>query len=142
MQIFSTFGHAVFGFYQDSSVSDLYSVQCTLSVYLAVLSLGYVVELFSDISKMYTDSQKHESPLLHTYVINEFLTADRSCTTKYFWKTLIEDRSSHLYASFGTFWVQIVKYFVPQWVFKHSEEFRNRRHFPSKTANCRFSNIL
>ena len=22
------------------------------------------------------------------------------------------------------------------------EEFRNRRHFPSKTANCRFSNIL
>ena len=32
----------------------------------------------------YTTSQKHESTLLHTYVLNEFLTADRSCTTKYF----------------------------------------------------------
>ena len=27
---------------------------------------------------------KKESPLLHTYVLNEFLTADRSGTTKYF----------------------------------------------------------
>ena len=34
----------------------------------------------------YTDSQKHESTLLHTYVLNEFLTADHSCTTKHFWK--------------------------------------------------------
>ena len=25
--------------------------------------------------------------------------------------------------------------------FKNLEEFRNRRYFPSKTANCRFSNI-
>ena len=32
----------------------------------------------------YRNSQKHESTLLHTYVLNEFLTADRSCTTKYF----------------------------------------------------------
>ena len=32
---------------------------------------------------IYTDSQKHESTLLHTYVLNEFLTANRSCTTKY-----------------------------------------------------------
>ena len=32
----------------------------------------------------YTASQKHESTLLHTYVLNEFLTADRSCTAKYF----------------------------------------------------------
>ena len=28
----------------------------------------------------YTTPQKHESTLLHTYVLNEFLTADRSCT--------------------------------------------------------------
>ena len=59
-----------------------------------------------------------------------------------FGKTLIEVYSLHLYASFGTFCVQIGQLLVPQWVFKHSEEFRNRRHFPSKTANCRFSNIL
>ena len=32
----------------------------------------------------YTASQKHESTLLHKYVLNEFLTADRSCTTKQF----------------------------------------------------------
>ena len=34
----------------------------------------------------YNASQKHESTLLHTYVLNEFLTANRSFTTKYFWK--------------------------------------------------------
>ena len=33
---------------------------------------------------IYTDLQKHESTLLHTYVLNEFLTADRLCTAKYF----------------------------------------------------------
>ena len=42
--------------------------------------------------------------------------------------------SLHLYASFGTFCVQIGQSFAPQWVFKHSKEFRNRRHFPLKTA--------
>ena len=37
----------------------------------------------------YTASKKHESTLLHTYVLNEFLTADRSCTTlNIFEKTL------------------------------------------------------
>ena len=35
-------------------------------------------------SILYTDSQKHESTLLHTYVVNEFLTADRACITTYF----------------------------------------------------------
>ena len=57
-------------------------------------------------------------------------------------KTLLEVYSLHLYASFDTFCVQIGQLLAPQWVFKHSEEFRNRRHFPSKTGNCRFSNIL
>ena len=37
-------------------------------------------------SYRYNASQKHESTLLHTYVLNEFLTADRPCTTKFFWK--------------------------------------------------------
>ena len=55
---------------------------------------------------------------------------------------LIEACSPDLYASFGTFCAQIGQLFAAQWVFKYSEEFRNRRHFPSKTVNCRFSNIL
>ena len=33
---------------------------------------------------LYTDSQKHESTLLHTYVLSKFLTANHLCTTKYF----------------------------------------------------------
>ena len=57
-------------------------------------------------------------------------------------KSLIEVCSSHLHASFGTFCVQIGQFFEARWVFKHSEEFRNRRHFSSMTAICRFSNIL
>jgi len=59
-----------------------------------------------------------------------------------FGKTLLEVGSPYLYASFGTFYAKIGPLFEAQWVFKHSEEFRNRRHFPSKTANCRFSNIF
>ena len=59
-----------------------------------------------------------------------------------FGKILIGDCSPHLYASFGTFCVQIDQLFPSQWVFKHLVEFRNLRHFPSKTANSRFSNIL
>ena len=34
--------------------------------------------------QMYIASQKHESTLLHSYVLNEFLTADRSCSTTNF----------------------------------------------------------
>ena len=49
----------------------------------------------------YRNSQKHESTLLHTYVLKEFLTADRLK------KTLIKVGSSNLYASVGTFCVQI-----------------------------------
>ena len=33
---------------------------------------------------IYTASQKHESTLLHTYVMNEYLTDDRSCKTIFF----------------------------------------------------------
>ena len=56
-----------------------------------------------------------------------------------FWISLIEVSSPHFYASFGTFCVQIGQLLGAQWVFKHSKEFRNRLHFPSKTVNCRFS---
>ena len=71
-----------------------------------------------------------------------YLTADRSCTTKYFWKTLIKVCSPHLSASIGTFWVLLGQLFAAQWVFKNSEEFRNQQHFASIRAICRFSNIL
>ena len=59
-----------------------------------------------------------------------------------FGKTLIEVCSLHLYASFGTFCVKIGQIFAAQRVFKQSEELRNRRHFPSMTAICRFPNML
>ena len=59
-----------------------------------------------------------------------------------FGKTLIEVCSPHLYASYGTFCVQIGQLVTAQWVFEHLEEFRNWRHFPSKTAVCRFLKVL
>ena len=54
----------------------------------------------------------------------------------------IEVCSPNLYASFGIFCFQIGQFFAVQLVFTHSEELRNRRHFPSMTEICRFSNIL
>ena len=57
-------------------------------------------------------------------------------------KIFIEVGSPHSCASFGTFCVTIGRSVAAQRVLKHSEEFRNRRHFPSMTAICRFSNIL
>ena len=49
----------------------------------------------------YTARQKHESTLLHTYVLNEFLTADRSWKTEYFWKNSYK---SLLLTSLHFFW--------------------------------------
>ena len=90
-----------------------------------------------------TDSTKINRP---AYSIRMYWTNFRQPTAhvqqNIFGKTLIEVCSPHLYASFGTFCVQIGQLFEAQWVFKHSEEFRNRRHFPLKTANCRFPNIF
>ena len=39
--------------------------------------------------------------------MNEFLTSHYSCATIFFEKTVIEVRFSHLYAYFGTFYVQM-----------------------------------
>ena len=75
-----------------------------------------------NLTQNYRKSQKKESNLLHTYVLNEFLTANHSCTTKYFWKTTIELYSSHLYASFGTFCVKIGRIFETQRYSKFREE--------------------
>ena len=45
------------------------------------------------------------------------------CTERIFEKYLIEIGRSHLYASFGTFWVKIGQLVETQWDFKLSEEF-------------------
>ena len=52
------------------------------------LNANIATKFSGKIKGFYTAQQKHESTLLHTYVLNAFLTADRSCTTKYFWKIL------------------------------------------------------
>ena len=53
--------------------------------------------------------------VLHRF--NRILTADHSCTNDSK-KIFIEVCSPHLYASFGTFWVQIVQLFEAEWVFE------------------------
>ena len=66
-----------------------------------------------------------------TYELNKFLTADRVCTTKYFWKKL--------YRSFA---FNLVNYS------RHSESLNIRKNseiedkFPLMNEICRFSNIL
>ena len=69
---------------------------------------------FKSLECTYTASQKHESNLLHTYVLNQFMTADRSFKQRIFEKYLTEDGSSHFYASFVTFCVQIGQLFEAQ----------------------------
>ena len=78
---------------------------------------------YSTVSDPYRKLQKKESNLLHTYVLSEFLTANCSKTTKYFWKSFFKVDSSHLHASFGTFCVQIVNYL------SHSEILNFRKNF-------------
>ena len=70
--------------------------------------------MIKSLNSTHNASQKHESTLLHTDVLNEFLTADRLCTNTFFEKTPIKVDSLHLYASFGTFWVQIGLIFEAQ----------------------------
>ena len=60
--------------------------------------------------RWYTASQKHESTLLHTYVLTVHAPQN------IFEKTLIEVGSSHIYTSFGTFCVQIGQLLEAQWV--------------------------
>ena len=59
-----------------------------------------------------------------------------------FEKTLIEVGSSHLYASFGIFWVQICQLVQVQWDFKILEEFENVVIFLQKTVIFPFSYIF
>ena len=111
-------------FVMDTAPVVLYAYFRTFSTCTLILFVKYVIlyvcwRLYS----YYTDSQKHESTLLHTYVLNEFLTADNSCTTKYFEKSIIEVRSSHFYASFGTFCAQIEKCMkTVKWLFSKEND--------------------
>ena len=62
---------------------------------------------------------------------------------KIFLNKLLQKFIEHIFALlFDIFYVQIGQLFAAQSVFKHLEEFRNRRHFASIRAICRFSNIL
>ena len=54
--------------------------------------------------------------IIQTFKKNQ--TCKVRCNTLYFWKTLIEVGSSHIYASFGTFCVQIGQLFEVQRVFE------------------------
>ena len=85
----------------------------------------------------HTDSTKINRPEhnIRTYWPN-FQPPNAHVQQNIFVKTPIEVCSLHLYASFGSFCVQFGKYFTAQWVFEHSEEMRNRRHFPSMTTIC------
>ena len=69
--------------------------------------------------KEYTDSTKINRP---GHNIRMYWTNIRQPTAhvqqNIFGKTLIEVRSSHLYASFGTFYAKIGPLFEAQWVFK------------------------
>ena len=60
---------------------------------------------------------KHPVHIILTYVMNEFSTADCSCTIQQniFGITLTEVCSPHLYVSFGTFCVQIGQLFEALW---------------------------
>ena len=57
---------------------------------------------------------------------------------KFFEKTLKEVGSSHIYASFGTFWVQIGQLFEAQWDLELSEEFEIDVIFLQKQRFYRF----
>ena len=72
----------------------------------------------------YNASQKHESALLHTYVLNEFLSRPFIYNKIFLKKAILEVGSSHLYASFGTFCIQIGQLLKTQGVF---EVFENRQ---------------
>ena len=74
------FSFLLIGFSKDHHERSFLPFQ---SFFLLCRSSGYVA--FSS-SSTYNASQKHESTLLHKYVLNEFLTADHSFITKYFRK--------------------------------------------------------
>ena len=90
----------------------------------------------------YNAPQKHDESTLLQYELNEYLTADRSCTTDYF---LNKSYKSQQLPSLCFFWhplrpnQSIIRGTVRLETFGRIQ---NRRHFPSKTAILPFSNIF
>ena len=93
---------------------------------------------FISLTNPYTDSTKINRPEhnIRMYWAN-FRQPTAHVQQNILGKTIIEFCSLHLYASFGNFCVQIGLLISAQWVFKHSEEFRNRRHFPSNILSSK-----
>ena len=86
--------------------------------------------------KHHTDSTKINRPghNIHMYWTN-FWQPSVHVRQNIFENNLIKVCTSHLYASFDTICVQISQLFAARWIFKHSKEFRNRRHFPSSNLS-------
>ena len=80
----------------------------------------------------YNAQQKHESTLRHTYVLNEFLTADRSCTTIFFNKLLQKLIAHILTLLLATFASKLINYS------RHSEILNFRKN--SKSTSFSFEN--
>ena len=76
------------------------------------LNLVYALHLVHALHFIHRKWQKKESSLLHTYVLNEPPTVHEQQII--FEKTLIEVRTSHLYASFGTFCIKIGQFLEAQ----------------------------
>ena len=91
--------YRIFSFFLLVKQQNLFISKLLLSPFLYfVMETSKVAFLVKYIQ--YTAPQKHESTLLHTYVLNEFLTANHSCTTKYFWKKLVAHMSLLLLTPF------------------------------------------
>ena len=59
-----------------------------------------------------------------------------------FEQTLIEVNSLHIYASFGTFWVQIYKFLESQWAFEESLSIDKSLFSKENVADFDFLRIL
>jgi len=90
----------------------------------------------------YTASQKHESILLIRMYWTNFWQPTVHVQENIFEKTPIENGSSHLYASFGTFCVQTTQLFEAQRDFKLSEEFEIDVIFLRKQRFYRFQTFF
>ena len=97
--------------------------------------------LLSKIFEKYTASQKHESYSISKCWTN-FWQPTILVQQNIFIKTLIEFVSLHIYASFGTFCVQIGQFFEAQWDFKLSEEFDIEIIFLRKKRCYRFQTFF
>ena len=115
-ELLTTFETSVF-------ISDPYPV--------SILSRGFDNKYLSNTLPRKIMNLPYSIPYV-AYVRNTFLTADRSCATNIFEKTLIEIRSHHLYASFGTFCAQIGQFFEAQWL---SESLKIDKLHPRKTSS-------